>query len=86
MLKIMILIKIKFFLTVAFSLSVLRGCVNISSCARLPPRKVKFFSGQLLRNCVESLSFRSCLRCPCVCGNAFCLLGCSNAPTMTNES
>lgn len=43
MLKIMILIKIKFFLTVAFSLSVLRGCVNISSCARLPPRKVKFF-------------------------------------------
>lgn len=60
MLKIMILIKIKFFLTVAFFLSVSRGCVNISSCARLPPRKVKELRRVLVLSLLSSVSL--CLR------------------------
>jgi len=70
-------------------LSVFSGWGGIRGRTRLSaPQGLSFFGSaakELRRVLVLSL-LSSVSSCPGVCGNAFCLLGCSNAPTMTNES
>jgi len=62
-------------------LSVFSGWGGIGAEPVCLPLKGWVFSGQLLRNCVESLSFRSCLRCPRVLVSAVMHFVCSAAAT-----
>jgi len=70
-----------FYLCCAFFWVYLVGGVASGAEPVCLPLKGWVFSGQLLRNCVESLSFRSCLRCPRVLVSAVMHFVCSAAAT-----